>query len=386
MRVSPLFLSFSRFLFGRSRFVLCNICVNYTGEILQFEFLNVRISVYKKHGRHAERWKDTMQAPRYIRHIHNRPRVAGADLSVFSSELGGAPYQDLVKFGTVAEAMTTEDDNGCLYTIGKCLLPTEFEGNTFHNRWTLLYVVEGMVTVNDLPLRSGDWVYIPAEYVHVLRAKSEKNPLYYWCTSNDSLLEATLAHVGFCDKIVSGSYASCETVAELFENAIYSTYRDRNFRVQFAGIEMSILSCFENIKFREHTTGEISFERCLQRIEYYGGRITVAGLARELFISRRQLFDIFMQQMNCSPQQFIYETRMHTAKRLIVQSKTGIARIAEYLGYSNYNHFSRAYKRFFGLTPREERKNAAMSMRGEESKEIRELLEHLMEVDASTEA
>ncbi len=79
--------------------------------------------------------------------------------------------------------------------------------------------------------------------------------------------------------------------------------------------------------------------------------IKINELARELGISEIYLYKLFKEHLGKSPQQYLNDYRVQLAKEYLSSSYYSIRMIAEELGYSSSNHFSKAFKNATGLSP-----------------------------------
>lgn len=78
-------------------------------------------------------------------------------------------------------------------------------------------------------------------------------------------------------------------------------------------------------------------------------------LATLVGLSLRQLERLFASNLNMTMHQYIVKLRLDRAKILIRQTTLPLGEIAIASGFSNFSHFSRAYKRQFGVSPRNTR-------------------------------
>lgn len=78
---------------------------------------------------------------------------------------------------------------------------------------------------------------------------------------------------------------------------------------------------------------------------------TVAQLAKEAALSRSALFERFSRAVGVAPMEYLLAWRMAMAKNMLCQSESGIAEIAERVGYSSASAFSVAFTRHVGLSP-----------------------------------
>lgn len=82
---------------------------------------------------------------------------------------------------------------------------------------------------------------------------------------------------------------------------------------------------------------------------------TLASLAELALMSESAFRQHFRSIAGISPMQFQKQLRLQQARMLILQEKRPIAEAANLVGYESASQFSREYKRFFGVTAKEDR-------------------------------
>jgi transcriptional regulator GlxA family with amidase domain len=87
--------------------------------------------------------------------------------------------------------------------------------------------------------------------------------------------------------------------------------------------------------------------------ENCSGDCTLENLAKELFMSRRQLSRLVYKFYSRSFRRLLLETRMSKAQWLLEKNSMSLSEIAEKTGYSTATSFCRAYAGFYGMTPME---------------------------------
>ena len=74
-------------------------------------------------------------------------------------------------------------------------------------------------------------------------------------------------------------------------------------------------------------------------------------LSDELGISRTKLYEIFRKEINMGISKYIQKRRMHRAKKLLKTTDMTISEISDAVGFTDYNYFSRIYKKTYGKSP-----------------------------------
>jgi len=79
-------------------------------------------------------------------------------------------------------------------------------------------------------------------------------------------------------------------------------------------------------------------------------------LARHVGVSRRQLERLFQKHLNCVPTRYYLELRLARARQLLLQTSISIVDVAFACGFVSAPHFSKCYRDYYGIPPREERR------------------------------
>jgi len=102
-----------------------------------------------------------------------------------------------------------------------------------------------------------------------------------------------------------------------------------------------------------------SDEKLMNRImnvinrEMANSELTVEQLASDVGLSRVHLHRKLKALTNQSPRDFIRNTRLRQAARLLREKKFSVAEIADLTGFCNAGSFTTSFKRLFGMTPSE---------------------------------
>lgn len=82
---------------------------------------------------------------------------------------------------------------------------------------------------------------------------------------------------------------------------------------------------------------------------------SVNELCSYLNVEERTLRNIFMRKMNTTPKKHFEFLRLEESKRYLESSSLSVAEIAAHLGFSNPGHFSTAFRKEYGETPKQYR-------------------------------
>ncbi|MEM7250712.1 MAG: GlxA family transcriptional regulator [Pseudomonadota bacterium] len=79
-------------------------------------------------------------------------------------------------------------------------------------------------------------------------------------------------------------------------------------------------------------------------------------IAEHISLSRRQLERLFQKHLKCVPTRYYLELRLERARQLLLQTSMSIVDVALASGFVSPPHFSKCYREYFGVPPRDERR------------------------------
>lgn len=85
---------------------------------------------------------------------------------------------------------------------------------------------------------------------------------------------------------------------------------------------------------------------------------TISKMSRMAELSESRFRTLFKQQAGKNPLEYLNEIRVMTAARKLLVSGDNISDIAYEVGYEDANYFSRIFKKYFCITPKQYRDNA----------------------------
>lgn len=90
----------------------------------------------------------------------------------------------------------------------------------------------------------------------------------------------------------------------------------------------------------------------------YSGPISNRELAGLIHVSEGRFSHLFKESTGMAPLQYINEVRLKKAMNLLKRGNYTATEVADAVGFSDYNHFGRLFRRTFGCTPIEVRENS----------------------------
>ena len=85
--------------------------------------------------------------------------------------------------------------------------------------------------------------------------------------------------------------------------------------------------------------------------EHITENMSLKSVSNEIGLTKEYTSSIFKKHTNKTLTSYINERKMLLAKELLLRNEMSLGDLSTYLGYENYNYFSRLFKRHFDVTP-----------------------------------
>jgi len=79
---------------------------------------------------------------------------------------------------------------------------------------------------------------------------------------------------------------------------------------------------------------------------------SVTALAREAGLSRQHFTELFSQYFGIAPMKYVRQARLHRAAHLLRDQNLRVSDVARAVGFDDPFHFSRSFRKEFGIPPR----------------------------------
>ena len=96
--------------------------------------------------------------------------------------------------------------------------------------------------------------------------------------------------------------------------------------------------------------------------ENYAEELTTVEIARKSFVSSSHLSHLYKEKLGVPIRTFLARVRIELAKRLLLeQAERRVTDISLQVGFGDFSHFLKSFKRAVGVTPKEYRRTSTMS-------------------------
>ena len=246
-----------------------------------------------------------------------------------------------------------------LLTVGQARVDTQWFGTVISPVYSrLYYITDGSFSVftpdgHKKTLMAGNWYLIPSGY-----------SFDYACSD---FMEHFYFHIKLCDFDGTDLLRSCDKILCLTpEQPIHSTLLEQCIQgndllvgLQMRQIIIDILLSFvesHRISIRAEDYSPCIYKALIYIKQNLSMQLSIQEIADHIFVSKSTLTKHFQKELHMSVNEYICNTIMADAERLLMTSNISIHDLSQKFGYSDQLYFSRRFKEKFGISPREYRK------------------------------
>ncbi|UXR78072.1 MULTISPECIES: AraC family transcriptional regulator [unclassified Staphylococcus] len=207
-------------------------------------------------------------------------------------------------------------------------------------------------------LETGD-IFLLQRGMNVNYTASLDDPwIYYWVGFSGQLVTDYLNRTQLIDNPVI-THTDTSKISKLVERMCYTAQSytiEQSDDIQHMSDLYNLLYALYQASPKKFNQQEADiYENVKEAIRYmnrsYMQSITIEQVARHVNISRSYLYKLFKQNFDQSPQSYLMQLRMSQAAKLLHETSLHCQEIATRVGYHEPLMFSKAFKKFFGVTP-----------------------------------
>ena len=246
-----------------------------------------------------------------------------------------------------------------LLTIGQARVDTKWYGSVVSPVYSrLYYITDGSFSVCAPDgcrknLQAGYWYLIPSGY-----------SFDYTCSD---FMEHFYFHIKLCDLDGTDLLRSCGDILSLRPRMpVDCEYLMGGIRGEELAYGLGVRQIITDVlltiieKFNVQIRTE-DFSPCIYKALIYikqnlSMQLSIQQIADNVFVSKSTLTKHFKKELNMSVNEYICNTIMADAERLLMTSNISIHDLSQKFGYTDQLYFSRRFKEKFGISPREYRK------------------------------
>ncbi|RAV23196.1 helix-turn-helix domain-containing protein [Paenibacillus contaminans] len=203
-------------------------------------------------------------------------------------------------------------------------------------------------------------IYRPGE--EQLYRLSDEQPIEsYWIHFTGYGVESTLHRLGLSDRSIykTGQMEEYAYLSKMARNEMLSQKIGYDLNISALLIQMLSLisrSCLQS----GYTSAQLESSNRLElSISYlhanYEKPITIPELSGLAGLSVSRYIHLFKQRTGSTPKDYLIKFRLHKAKELLRDTRLTIRQISLIVGFVDQLYFSRVYKKFEGISPKEAR-------------------------------
>lgn len=234
------------------------------------------------------------------------------------------------------------------------------------NVWHALYYVRsghGTLTIRNktYPLHKGSFYFItPNESVKY--ESDEENPIqYYWFAIYPDFAEEISRILGFTDAEPIRSATKQDKIVKVFEKLMtYKTATPESYFATLSAITKILSLEFSNVEYVENSSAHETFTQSVKQqidLNYTNPNFHIEAVAQMLYVSHAHMSRIFKEVMGISPVRYLIEVRLNYAAKLLDSPEMKVKDLCEACGFGDEAHFMKSFKKKFGVTVNEYRKN-----------------------------
>lgn len=243
-------------------------------------------------------------------------------------------------------------------------------GPTLRDTYIIHLVVDGIgqfqINGHEYFLKKGDFFLIrPSDFAYY--EADEKRPwVYYWLGFEGTNVDDALAELGMDESFFVGQINHLDDAINKFDAIVQNNLLklDNDVTVQSKLLELLNLFLVNNSIERKIERQKMRYSYSFLsyvKYNYSDTNMTISQLGEIFGLNSSYFTQVIKEEIGVTPSHYIWQYRMEKSAVFLIKSDQSIREISEAVGYDNQLSFSRAFKKFYEISPSEYRKKYGSS-------------------------
>ncbi|GGE26043.1 Msm operon regulatory protein [Pullulanibacillus camelliae] len=242
--------------------------------------------------------------------------------------------------------------------------PNYVVGPRFINYFSLHFIFEGSGSLSfnneTFHLNSGDLFCLFPQQSYIYNTDPENLLHMQWIAIDGKQAPSLIFQIGLtASKPILRKVITEDLLTEL--NALYASFEldDKKFALHRLG---HLFEIFHLLSLQNQEVDHFSSDDWIHQAKdylniHYTENLSVEDAAQYFGVHRSYFSDCFKHTFNISPKKYLVQLRMNKAYQMIEDETYSFTEIAHSTGYSDIYSFSRAFKNYYGFSPRQVKEN-----------------------------
>lgn len=255
------------------------------------------------------------------------------------------------------------------YGRQKCQPDEFFQGDNLRKNDIFYYIISGTGTFTSsrhhaVKLKAGDLFYVPRSQTCSFQADHNEPWEYFWIGLagngvNESIKASNLPNKNFLRQIQKTAFY--QTLDDLYQCLAKKKTLLNNLKISALTYQLfyHLVKDFPNHPPVRKTSKNDQYQIAINYLKqnYTDPTCNIVELCHRLGVSRSFLYALFRKNTKLSPQKYLMQLRMEAAKKELTNTTHNLKQIAKKVGYGDEFTFSKAFKRYSGVSPNAFREN-----------------------------
>ena len=239
-----------------------------------------------------------------------------------------------------------------------------FKGNNVRENYVIHYIQKGKGIFSSanhhvVELKAGDVFILPKDVPCFYQADGQDPWSYFWIGLSGTRITSI-----FKNSLLNEKNYLRQVQKSNFKDYLFQLYDATHLPASLSNdllIESLLYHTFYYLlteypnphsKNTDSAKNDLNLATAYLENNFSDTNCNITVLCHKLNISRSYLYSLFKKEIALSPQQFLIKLRMEKAQQLLQNSDNSIKTIAAEVGYNDEFTFSKAFKKYNGLSPK----------------------------------